>query len=209
MKPSFKLEKEYISLGYGVVAGVDEVGRGSIAGPLLAGAAVFDCNKKFKGLARITDSKKLTSKNREELSDLIKSKASDYAFGWVSVDEIDEMGVGAANILAFKRALQGLRKYDLALIDGRNFRGFDAMYKCVVRGEVVSYSIAAASILAKVERDKYMSGLDGAGIYGYATNAGYGSSAHWKALEKHGISSDHRKSFVCKYLETERNLKLI
>lgn len=209
MKPSFKLEKEYISLGYDIVAGVDEVGRGSIAGPLLAGAAILDSSKKFKGLAHITDSKKLTAKNREELSELIKSKALDYAFGWVNVKEIDTIGVGAANILAFQRALAGLKKFDLALIDGRNFRGFDAEYRCIVRGEVVSYSIASASILAKVERDKYMSKLDGCDIYGYASNAGYGSGAHWKALEKHGISDHHRKSFVSKYLEQEKNLRLI
>ena len=209
MKPSFRLEKEYISLGYNVVAGVDEVGRGSIAGPLLAGAAVFDCAKKFKGLARITDSKKLTAKNREELYELIKSKALDYAFGWVSVEEIDRIGVGAANILAFQRSLQGLKSFDLALIDGRNFRGFDAEYRCVIRGEIVSYSIAAASVLAKVERDRYMSELEGHDIYGFESNAGYGSRSHWQALEKHGLSPHHRRSFVSKYLEQDNNLTLI
>lgn len=200
MRPSFKLEKEYISLGYNIVAGVDEVGRGSIAGPLLAAAAILDSSKKFKGLARITDSKKLSAKNREELSGLIKIKALDYAFGWVEVAEIDKIGIGAANILAFQRALSGLKKFDLALIDGRNFRGFDAEYRCVVKGEIISYSIAAASIIAKVERDKYMADLDKADIYGFHSNAGYGSRFHWKSLEDHGISEHHRKSFVCKYL---------
>lgn len=208
MKPSFKLEKEYISLGYSIVAGVDEVGRGSIAGPLLSSAVILDINKSFAGLDSITDSKKLTADQRSELHAIIKAEAYDFAFGWVEVDEIDRIGIGSANILAFKRALDGLKKVDFALIDGRHFRGFDYKYRCTVKGELQSYSIAAASILAKVERDRKMEEIDSSGIYGFADNAGYGTEEHWRALELHGLSIHHRKTFVAGHLEQSNNNKL-
>lgn len=197
IKPNFNLEDKYISLGYTTVAGVDEVGRGCLAGPLLACAVVFD-NINLEVLREIKDSKKLTAKQRAEQNKTIRELACDFNIGQVGVDEIDRMGVGAANILAFHRALNGLKEIDFALIDGRHFRGFDYKYKCIVRGESESISIAAASIVAKVERDKLMAELDVAKLYGFDRHAGYGTPEHIALIRKHGPSIHHRKTFLGK-----------
>ncbi|MEK9156361.1 MAG: ribonuclease HII [Patescibacteria group bacterium] len=198
-RPSFDLEKE-AGGNFAVVriAGVDEVGRGALAGPLVAAAVVFDQNNTVEmDLWGVTDSKRLTSKQREELVPKIKSLASNFAFGIISVEEVDRWGVGAANVMAFKRALDGLGEVDLALIDGRRFRGFDRRYLCVEKGESKSLSIAAASVIAKVYRDELMTELAKEfPEYDFAGNKGYASARHIEALKKYGPSPHHRQSFL-------------
>lgn len=198
--PNFDFEKRYNLAGNIVVAGVDEVGRGALAGPIVAAAVVF---KKYeniiKYLGEIDDSKKITPTKRLALDEVIKQRAADYAIGSVGPEEIDHFGIGAANVMAFHRALKGLKKCDFVLIDGRSFRGFDYKYACLPKGESKSISIAAASIIAKVYRDAVMQEIhDEIFRYDFASNKGYGSSKHLKALEKFGSCKHHRKSFLSK-----------
>lgn len=197
MIPNFKYEIEY-SERYSAIAGVDEVGRGSIAGPIVAAAVVFDdytkIKKKLKG---VDDSKKITPQKREDLDIVIKKMAADYSIGVVSVEEIDSVGIGAANVMAFKRALDGLKKCDFALIDGRRFRGFEYLYLCLEKGESKSLSIAAASIIAKVYRDNLMVEIaKECDHYDFAGNKGYGCDRHYADLKQFGLSKHHRKSFL-------------
>jgi len=196
MKPNFKYELENES--YSFVAGVDEVGRGSIAGPIVAGAVVFtDYKKSILKLKGVDDSKALTAKKRQELDVLIKKIASDFSIGVVSVEEIDLLGIGAANVVAFKRALDGLKECDFALIDGRRFRGFEYPYLCLEKGESKSLSIAAASIIAKVFRDNLMVEIaKDCEHYDFAGNKGYGCDQHYADLREFGLSKHHRKSFL-------------
>lgn len=195
--PSFKCEK-VSSKQYGVVAGVDEVGRGALAGPLVAAAVVFDkYDKVSKELKEIRDSKILTANKRFILDSIIKAIAVEYSFGVVSSQEIDAYGIGAANVLVFQRALDGLKECNHALIDGRKFRGMKFSYQCLEKGESKSISIAAASIIAKVYRDNLMQEIhDHIYKYDFASNKGYGSNKHLEALEKYGLSKFHRKSFL-------------
>lgn len=195
MFPSFEFEDKYISLGYSLIAGVDEVGRGSLAGPLLACAVIFNIIQS-KELSEIKDSKKLTPRKRRELAAIIKKTSLDYAIGRVEAEEIDSLGVGSANILAFERALNNLKKFDLALIDGRNINNFPYRHECIIKGDNKSISIAAASIVAKVERDEMMANLDEANIYGFDQHAGYGTAAHIAAIKRYGPSPHHRRSFL-------------
>ena len=198
MEDRYHLEKECISEGYNIIAGVDEVGRGALAGPLLAGAVVFDIKKKLDFIDCIKDSKKMTAKERKKIAKLIQENACDYAFGSVNNFEIDTVGVGSANVLAFKRALSSLKKFEIAIIDGNHFKGLDCEYKCYIKGEDKSLSIAVASIIAKVKRNEMMECYKGGDIYGFASNKGYGSAAHLAALKKFGHSDLHRKSFLPK-----------
>ena len=209
-KPSFNLEAELFKSDHFFIAGVDEVCRGCLAGPIVAGAVIFD-NKYYKdpkflkklaipALERekrqfIDDSKKLTAEQRQRFVEIITKHALDIALGEVSAAEIDNIGIGAANILAFQRAIKNLKKCEFALIDGRNFRGFDMKYKTVEKGDSISISIAAASIIAKVYRDNLMASIDDS-IYGFADNKGYGHKDHYEAIQKNGPSPHHRKSFI-------------
>jgi ribonuclease HII len=193
---NFDYEKELISLGYKIIAGVDEVGRGALAGPLLSCALVLDSNKDFDGLKEIRDSKKISPSKREKLSEIIKRECLDYSFGLVSSQEIDIMGISEANKLSFERALYGLNVVEYALIDGREISNFNLPHKCLIKGDNISKSIAAASILAKVERDRIMIALPECSIYQFDKHAGYGTKLHFEMLAKHGISVHHRKSFL-------------
>jgi len=208
-KPSFKLETEIRSGGYFAIAGIDEVGRGALAGPIVAGAVIFSeeyyldeklsqklviPNSTKKGQF-INDSKKLTREQREEFVSVIMEQAFDTGIGEVSAAEIDIMGIGKANILAFRRAIDNLKKCDFALIDGRHFRGFDVAYKTVEKGDSISISIAAASIIAKVYRDNLMSSIDDS-IYDFANYKGYGNPEHIESIQKNGPGPYHRKSFI-------------
>jgi len=202
MPPNFKFETQFQELGYPIIAGVDEVGRGSIAGPIVAAAVVFfDYPKLKKKLKGVDDSKKLLAKDRVELDVIIKKVATDYSIGEVGVEEIERLGIGAANILAFKRALDKLKKVDFALIDGRRFRGFDREYLCLEKGESHSLSIAAASIIAKVYRDNLMSNIEVGERYCFSENKGYGCSKHYQALEEFGPSKHHRSLFLRKFYQ--------
>ena len=201
-QPNFNYEID-LEKNNGIIAGVDEVGRGCIAGPIVACAVVFqDYEKIKKKLKGVTDSKKLTAKKREELDLVIRKHAADFAIGMSTVEEIDTIGIGAANILAFKRALDSLKRCDYALIDGRKFRGFEYRYLCLEKGELKSLSIAAASIVAKVFRDKLMGDIHPeCPEYDFLSNKGYGGKSHYQALEKLGPSTHHRKTFLRKFEE--------
>lgn len=203
MPDFFNCEIEYSKRGYNLIAGVDEVGRGAIAGPLLAGAVIFNRNKIFNEIGEIKDSKKISAKKRMSLAEIIKNEAEDFSIGVVDNVEIDRIGIGAANILAFKKALDGLKRFDLAIIDGRPFRGLNCRYFCLVKGEDKSVSIAAASIIAKVERDKIMDRLDQKNRYYFIKNKGYGSYNHIEAIKKYGPSQYHRKSFSLKAINQQ------
>jgi len=197
--PNFEYEKKYC-LPDRIVAGVDEVGRGALAGPIVAAAVVF---KKYdeiiQALEGVNDSKILSPTKRLKFDELIKSKAFDFSIGSVEAEEIDKFGIGCANIMAFDRALKGLKKCDFVLIDGRRFKGLDYKYLCLEKGESKSLSIAAASIIAKVYRDALMQEIhDEIFRYDFASNKGYGSAKHLEALEKFGPSKYHRKTFLYK-----------
>ena len=192
--PSFDVEKDLISQGYELVAGVDEVGRGALAGPIVSVAVIFDIESNIR--SDIIDSKKLDAEKRAELNEYILSNCLDHGLGEVSREEIDKIGIGAANILSFSRALSNLQKVDFALIDGRSFRGFDYKYQCLVRGESKSISIAAASIVAKVARDRMMAEIHITDPqYNFHINKGYGTAFHQLRLKEFGICAWHRKSY--------------
>jgi len=183
-------QEEYLKgMGYKVICGVDEVGRGSWAGPLVAGAVIL--SKRLYGLR---DSKLLDSKEREKLSRKIK-KSSIWGIGEVSASEIDKIGVSEATQLAFKRAVFKLKKPDFVLADGFKF---DSPIPCraLKKGDMTCSSIAAASIIAKVYRDGLMRKLDKK-IKGYyfSKHKGYGTRLHQRRLKKLGPSSEHRKSY--------------
>lgn len=206
--PTFSYEIELTADGQIVIAGVDEVGRGALAGPIVAAAVVFENYQKLRPKLRgIRDSKTLIPKQREEFDKIIKSLAKDFAFGQAEPHEIDKHGIGGANVLAFKRALDNLKNCDFVLIDGRRFRGFDYKYRTIIKGESRSISIAAASIIAKVYRDSLMACLHKEfEIYNFAKNFGYGTKRHIKTIKKYGPSSHHRKSFLKKISSQNHDL---
>ena len=193
---SFKNEK------IKVICGVDEAGRGPLAGPVVAAACILPDDLIIDGL---DDSKKLTEKKREKIFDVIIEKALDYSVASASVEEIEEINILNAAMLAMKRAIDGLSiKPDLALIDGNTSRGFTVPTKTVVHGDAISQSIAAASILAKVTRDRLCYEYDKEyPEYGFAKHKGYGTKLHTDALKKYGITPIHRPSFLVKVLKND------
>ena len=178
-----------------VVCGVDEAGRGPLAGPVVAAACILPDGFVIEGL---DDSKKLTEKKREKLFDIIIENALCYSIASASVEEIEEINILNAAMLAMNRAVDGLEmKPDLALIDGNTSRGFEIETKTVVGGDAISPSIAAASILAKVTRDRMCYAFDKEyPEYGFAKHKGYGTKLHMDALREHGITPIHRPSFL-------------
>lgn len=198
LEPNFEIEKSIFEVDNKLIAGVDEVGRGALAGPIVAAAVIFTkYDDVIQALGGIRDSKLLSQSKRENLDKIVRDEAHSYSIGSVSVEEIDTFGIGAANILAFKRALDGLIMCDFALIDGRKFRGFEYPYRCIVKGESKSISIAAASIIAKVYRDNLMNLEHTKNMnYGFNHNKGYGTPEHLESLKKYGPSDSHRKSFI-------------
>ena len=210
LSPDFSWEISLNKEGYRLIAGVDEVGRGAIAGPIVAAAVIFnDYEKIILELTEINDSKILTAKKRLTLNLIIKEYAHSYSFGVVDPEEIDSIGIGAANILAFKRALDKLVVCDFALIDGREFHGFDYKHKCLEKGESKSISIAAASIIAKVYRDELMENYPkDFDLYDFRHNKGYGTREHFSSIDSNGITKVHRKTFLNKYHVNRESLKL-
>ena len=196
-----KIENELVSMGYVSICGVDEAGRGPLCGPVVAAACILPPNYVPEGL---NDSKKLTEKKREKLFDIIKENAVAYCIAQASVEEIDELNILEADLLAMRRAIDGLSvKADYALIDGNIARDFQIPAKAVVHGDAISPSIAAASILAKVTRDRLCLELDREyPQYGIAKHKGYGTKVHMQALREHGPSPIHSKQFV-RFLEKE------
>ncbi len=180
-----------------MVCGVDEAGRGPLAGDVYAAAVVFDEDVIIEG---INDSKKLSAKKREQLYDIIIEKAKAYCIATASIEEIEEINILNAAMLAMKRAVEGLGIVpDIALIDGNKTPDIVCKAYAVVKGDATSQSIAAASILAKVARDRYMEELDKKyPQYQFAKHKGYGTKLHYEMLEKYGISEVHRPGFLKK-----------
>lgn len=194
----WEIEAGFYSEGVKVICGVDEAGRGPLAGPVCAAAVILPANLELPGL---TDSKKLTDKKRRELYPIIKEQAIAYGIGLASQEEIDEINILQATFLAMERALEQLNvKPDLALIDGNRAKDFGIPVKTVVKGDSLSANIAAASILAKVTRDDIMVVLaEEYPQYGFEIHKGYGTKAHYAALREHGHCPIHRMSFLKKF----------
>ena len=196
-------EREQWNNGYGLLCGVDEAGAGPLAGPVYAAAVILPREIDIPGL---NDSKKLTEKKREALFDEITAQAEAWSVAFVTAEEIDEIDILNARMLAMNRAIQGLSvKPDLCLIDGNRDHGsrvsIEAPHVTLVGGDGKSASIAAASILAKVSRDRYVSWeLDALyPQYGFAKHKGYGTRAHYAALDEYGPCPAHRRTFLKKW----------
>ena len=193
-------ERRLWESGRSYIAGVDEVGRGPLAGPVVAAAVILPQDFDVLG---IDDSKKLSPKKREELFEVIKEEALAWSVGWVGPERIDEINILEATKEAMAQAVQGLSlQPDHVLIDG-NFtvRALALPQTAIVKGDANSTSIAAASILAKVTRDRYMEEMDAVYPgYAFASNKGYGTKAHYDGLKAQGPTPIHRKTFISDYL---------
>ena len=194
----WEIEDSFYSDEIQVICGVDEAGRGPLAGPVCAAAVILPKHAELPGL---TDSKKLTDKKRRELYPLIMEQAVAYGIGFATEQEIDEINILQATFLAMQRALDQLTvKPDLALIDGNREKDFGLPVKTVVKGDSLSANIAAASILAKVTRDNLMVEMaEKYPQYGFEIHKGYGTKAHYAALREHGASPVHRMTFLKKF----------
>jgi ribonuclease HII len=201
--PSFDYENEKYASGYTSVCGCDEAGRGPLCGPVVAAAVILPRGAVIEGL---DDSKKLSEKKREKLFDIIKEKAIAYAIAEASPAEIDEINILNASMLAMRRAVEALAvKADFALIDGNCSRGFEIPTETVVKGDSKSYSIAAASILAKVTRDRICIEQDALyPEYNIKKHKGYPTKEHMDAVREFGPSPIHRRSFL-KFLNDENS----
>ena len=178
----------------GLIAGVDEAGRGPLAGPVVAAAVILDDLNPIAGLA---DSKKLTALKRERLYDEIRAKALCCSIAEATVEEIDEFNILQATMLAMRRAVEGLRlKPTKVLVDGNRLPVLDVLAEAIVKGDSKVPAISAASILAKVTRDRWCAELDAQyPQYGFAGHKGYGTTEHLAALQQHGACPQHRKTF--------------
>ncbi len=194
--PDFELEKQAVNDGYKIVCGVDEAGRGPLAGPVCAAAVILPEGIEIDGL---NDSKKISEKKREQLYDVIIEKAIAYSIAFGSVEEIEQFNILGATFIAMNRAIDSLSiKPDLALIDGNRIpKDIKIDCKTVIKGDSKSYSVAAASILAKVTRDRLMLDFDKKyPQYGFAKHKGYGTKVHYEAIKQYGICEIHRPSFL-------------
>ncbi len=191
----FEYEINAKNKGFTAICGVDEAGRGPLAGPVFAAAVILPENCEIDGL---NDSKKLSEKKREALFDIIKEKAVSYSIASVDEKVIDEINILQATYLAMKKAVEGLDvPADYALIDGNRMPPLDIDGETVVKGDAKSPSIAAASILAKVSRDRFMLELDEKyPQYKFSQHKGYGTKLHYEMLTEHGVSDCHRMSFL-------------
>jgi len=191
------LRAEQVALSWdtpGLIAGVDEAGRGPLAGPVVAAAVILDDLNPIRGLA---DSKVLTARRREQLYDEIRAKALCCSIAEASVEEIDEINILQATMLAMRRAVEGLRlKPTKVLVDGNRLPVLDMLAEAIVKGDSKVPAISAASILAKVTRDRWCAELDAQyPQYGFAGHKGYGTAEHLLALQTHGACPQHRKTF--------------
>ena len=201
-------EIELMDKGYSLIAGVDEVGRGPLAGPVVAAACIFDRDVDIVG---IDDSKKLSEKKREQFFDEIKDKALAYGIGEASCEVIDEINILEATKLAMKKAIEeadkmleskGRDRIQIVIFDAVKINDLKKEQMSVIKGDQTYLSVAAASILAKVTRDNLMKEYDKVyPEYGFASNKGYGTKAHYEGIKKAGITEIHRKSFL-KNLDT-------
>ena len=200
------IEHEIAQQGYKNICGVDEAGRGPLAGPVCAAAVILPYDCQIDGL---NDSKKISEKKRDLLFDEIKNVALAYSIAMVDHKKIDEINILQATYLAMKNAVEGLNiKADYALVDGNRSQGLNIPFNCIVKGDAKSPSIAAASILAKVARDRYM--LDMAKKYpeyAFEKHKGYGTKAHCDAILEHGACEIHRITFLKKFYEKHPEAK--
>lgn len=198
LEDMWQIEDSFYAQGYQVICGVDEAGRGPLAGPVCAAAVILPKHLEIPGL---TDSKKMTDKKRRELFLLIQEQAVSYGIGLASQEEIDEINILQATFLAMERALSQLNvRPDMVLIDGNRERDFGVPVQTVIKGDSLSANIAAASILAKVTRDNLMMELaQQYPQYGFEIHKGYGTKAHYEALRQYGASPIHRRSFLKKF----------
>ncbi len=198
MSELWNFENEAFEEGFEIVCGVDEAGRGPLAGPVCAAAVILPKGLEIPGL---NDSKKLTDKRRRELYDVICEQAVSYGIGFASHEEIDGINILQATFLAMKRAVEQLSVApSLALVDGNREPDFGTVpVKTIIKGDSLSANIAAASILAKVTRDRLMEEMDETyPQYGFAVHKGYGTKAHYAALLEHGPCPIHRRTFLKK-----------
>ena len=198
-----EFENEARANGYNIICGVDEAGRGPLAGPVFAAAVVLPKGHIIEG---VNDSKKLSEKKREILYDKIINECAAWSVGTASEREIDEINILQATFLAMKRAVDGLNIWpDIALVDGNQKPPLDTDCKTIVKGDARSASIAAASIIAKVSRDRYMLALaEKYPQYAFEQHKGYGTKLHYERIAKYGICAAHRKSFLKKVLNDEQ-----
>lgn len=206
--PTYDLERALRAEGYTAVCGVDEAGRGPLCGPVVAAACILPDGL---DIPELNDSKKLTPKKRDILFDLIKENAIAYGIAEGTVEEINELNILEADLLAMRRAINGLHtpdgkpySADFALIDGNIDRDFQIPARAVVKGDSRSMSVAAASILAKVTRDRMCAEMDRAyPQYGIAKHKGYGTKEHMAALRAYGPSPIHRRKFI-RFLDEDK-----
>jgi ribonuclease HII len=197
-------ERRYWSEGVNIIAGVDEAGRGPLAGPVVAAAVVFPKEAYLEG---VDDSKKLSEHRREELFPLIRERALGIGIGVVSHEEIDRINIYQASILAMTKAIAQLSMVpSLVLADGNSFRHETIRFENIIKGDARSFTIAAASIVAKVTRDSLMREYDKLfPAYGFARHKGYGTRQHVEAIRQNGLCEIHRRSFKVADLQAERS----
>lgn len=199
----YSIENEYREKGFNIICGVDEAGRGPLAGPVYAAAVILPSDCVIEGL---NDSKKLTEKKREALFDEVKDKALAYGIASADEKEIDEINILNATFLAMKRAINSLSvKPDLALIDGNQKPHTDIEEVTVIKGDAKSMSIAAASVLAKVSRDRFMLEMaEKYPQYEFARHKGYGTKLHYEKIAQYGVCDIHRRTFLKKILGEQK-----
>ena len=199
----YSIENEYREQGFDIICGVDEAGRGPLAGPVYAAAVILPSDCIIEGL---NDSKKLTEKKREALFDEIKEKALAYGIASADEKEIDEINILNATFLAMKRAIASLSvRPDLALIDGNQKPHTDIEEVTVIKGDAKSMSIAAASVLAKVSRDRFMLEMaEKYPQYEFARHKGYGTKLHYEKIAQYGVCDIHRRTFLKKILGEQK-----
>lgn len=199
----YSIENEYREKGFNIICGVDEAGRGPLAGPVYAAAVILPSDCVIEGL---NDSKKLTEKKREALFDEIKEKALAYGIASADEKEIDEINILNATFLAMKRAIASLSvRPDLALIDGNQKPHTDIEEVTVIKGDAKSMSIAAASVLAKVSRDRIMLEMaEKYPQYEFARHKGYGTKLHYERIAQYGVCDIHRRTFLKKILGEQK-----
>ena len=191
----YAYEKRAGEQGFSAVCGIDEAGRGPLAGPVCAAAVILPPDCDIPGL---NDSKKLSEKKREALFPVIQEKALAFGIGWATAEEIDRVNILQATFLAMARAVEALpAPADYALVDGNRMPPLPIPGETIVKGDATSASIAAASILAKVSRDRLLRRLDEEHPeYGFAKHKGYGTKAHYEAIRKYGLLPEHRRNFL-------------
>ncbi len=193
--PDYSFELAARDAGYRHVCGIDEAGRGPLSGPVVAAACVLEPGTEIPGL---NDSKKLTPKKRDLLYDLVIERATDFAIGFATPEEIDSINILNATMLAMRRAIAALKEpADYALVDGNCIRDYPIPARAIIKGDSLSMSVAAASILAKVTRDRLCLEDDRQyPMYGFAKHKGYGTAEHVAALRTYGPCPIHRKTFL-------------